>query len=114
MKMKYVNLCVDIYECESTGGSEWLREDTIALKNIELQPEMPPVDLDGLMGGKRQQESISRLAQHFGAVSGAVGTEEYEDAEDRKRNIRGTYLSNQYHYSKQDFVQLRMCVNCFN
>ena len=48
-KQRYVNLSVDIYECESTGGSEWLREDTIALRNIELQPEMPAVDLSGLV-----------------------------------------------------------------
>ena len=34
-----------IYECESTGGSQWIREDIIHLKNIELQAEMPPMDL---------------------------------------------------------------------
>ncbi|XP_065223519.1 dmX-like protein 2 isoform X2 [Planococcus citri] len=33
---RYVNLCVVIYECESTGGSEWVLEDTIYLKNIHL------------------------------------------------------------------------------
>ncbi|XP_034938961.1 dmX-like protein 2 isoform X2 [Chelonus insularis] len=33
---RYVNLCVAIYECESTGGSEWILEDTIHLKNIHL------------------------------------------------------------------------------
>ncbi|XP_046412753.1 dmX-like protein 2 isoform X1 [Neodiprion fabricii] len=33
---RYVNLCVAIYECESTGGSEWVLEDTIHLKNIHL------------------------------------------------------------------------------
>ena len=42
---KYVNLCTAIYECESTGGSQWIREDVIHLKNIELQAEMPPMDL---------------------------------------------------------------------
>lgn len=25
-----------IYECESTGGSEWILEDTIKLKNVPL------------------------------------------------------------------------------
>ncbi|CAG0879339.1 unnamed protein product [Cyprideis torosa] len=29
-----VKLCVAIYECESTGGSEWALEDTIMLKEI--------------------------------------------------------------------------------
>ncbi|XP_026671186.1 dmX-like protein 2 isoform X3 [Ceratina calcarata] len=33
---RYVNLCVAIFECESTGGSEWILEDTIHLKNIHL------------------------------------------------------------------------------
>ncbi|XP_060840547.1 dmX-like protein 2 isoform X2 [Rhopalosiphum padi] len=44
---RYVNLCVAIYECESTGGSEWLLEDTIHMKNIHL-PKLhidPSVDL---------------------------------------------------------------------
>jgi hypothetical protein len=45
-KSRYVNLCVAIYECESTGGSEWIREDIIHLKNIELRSAtLPPVDL---------------------------------------------------------------------
>ena len=37
---RYVNLCVAIYECESTGGTEWILEDTIHLKNINL-PRFP-------------------------------------------------------------------------
>lgn len=39
---RYVNLCVAIYECESTGGSEWILEDTIHLKNIHL----PRIEVD--------------------------------------------------------------------
>lgn len=39
---RYVNLCVAIYECESTGGSEWVLEDTIHLKNIHL----PAIQVD--------------------------------------------------------------------
>ncbi|XP_055296544.1 dmX-like protein 2 isoform X5 [Sitodiplosis mosellana] len=39
---RYVNLCVGIYECESTGGSEWILEDTIHLKNVHL----PRINLD--------------------------------------------------------------------
>lgn len=39
---RFVNLCVGIYECESTGGSEWVLEDTIHLKNIHL----PKIELD--------------------------------------------------------------------
>ncbi|KAL1453926.1 hypothetical protein WDU94_010228 [Cyamophila willieti] len=40
--LRYINLCVAIYECESTGGSEWVLEDTLHLKNIHL----PRVQLD--------------------------------------------------------------------
>ncbi|XP_063708500.1 dmX-like protein 2 isoform X2 [Culicoides brevitarsis] len=39
---RFVNLCVAIYECESTGGSEWVLEDTINLKNIHL----PQIDIN--------------------------------------------------------------------
>ncbi|XP_014244478.1 dmX-like protein 2 isoform X1 [Cimex lectularius] len=39
---RFVNLCVAIYECESTGGSEWILEDTIYLKNIHL----PRIQID--------------------------------------------------------------------
>uniref|UniRef100_A0A1B0A9X2 RAVE complex protein Rav1 C-terminal domain-containing protein n=1 Tax=Glossina pallidipes TaxID=7398 RepID=A0A1B0A9X2_GLOPL len=39
---RYINLCVAIYECESTGGSEWVLEDTIHLKNIHL----PRINID--------------------------------------------------------------------
>lgn len=33
---RFVNLCVCVYECESTGGAEWLLEDTIPLRNVSL------------------------------------------------------------------------------
>ncbi|XP_037932594.1 dmX-like protein 1 [Teleopsis dalmanni] len=39
---RYINLCVAIYECESSGGSEWVLEDTIYLKNINL----PRINID--------------------------------------------------------------------
>lgn len=45
-KGKFVNLYVAIYECESTGGSEWLLEDTIELKNISVPENNPEIDLD--------------------------------------------------------------------
>ena len=50
----YVNLYVAIYECESTGGSEWVLEDRILLKNVELPKvdlpnvELPKVDLPNM------------------------------------------------------------------
>lgn len=60
---RYINLNIGIYECESTGGSEWVLEDTISLKNIELQPEIPQMDMTVYEGGQRQK--LSRLTQHF-------------------------------------------------
>ena len=39
---KYINVTLAIIECESTGGSEWVLEDTIQIKNIPL----PQTDLN--------------------------------------------------------------------
>ncbi|KAL3867333.1 hypothetical protein ACJMK2_044544 [Sinanodonta woodiana] len=47
---KFFNLCVAIYECESTGGSEWVREDTIELKNIKMPDPKAEIDLDVIYG----------------------------------------------------------------
>ncbi|XP_033750320.1 dmX-like protein 2 [Pecten maximus] len=43
---KYVNLNVAVYECESTGGSEWTLEDTIELKNISIPDPKAEIDLN--------------------------------------------------------------------
>ncbi|GLV44690.1 Rabconnectin-3A [Carabus blaptoides fortunei] len=63
---RYVNLCVAIYECESTGGSEWILEDTIHLKNIHL-PRIQlnrHLDLSYLYDSKTLQKK-QRLNQVF-------------------------------------------------
>ena len=82
--LRYVNLCVGIYECESTGGSEWILEDTISLRNIEIQPEIPAMDLkiyeNGSMANKTQ-ESLNKFAQHFSNDL---------DGEDLRRNLKGS------------------------
>ena len=39
---KYININLNIYECESTGGSEWMLEDTIKLKNVQI----PRIQID--------------------------------------------------------------------
>lgn len=33
---RYMNINLAIYECESTGGSDWILEDTIKLKNVVI------------------------------------------------------------------------------
>lgn len=61
---RYVNLCVAVYECESTGGSEWLLEDTIHLRNIHL-PRVrvdPHLDLSYLYDTRFLQKK-QRLTQ---------------------------------------------------
>ncbi|XP_076465247.1 dmX-like protein 2 isoform X2 [Babylonia areolata] len=42
---KFVNLYVAIYECESTGGSEWVLEDTIELQNIKIPDPQAEIEL---------------------------------------------------------------------
>jgi hypothetical protein len=45
-------MCIAIYECESTGGSEWVLEDTIHLKNIYV-PYLSEPDVDSTLTHKR-------------------------------------------------------------
>lgn len=64
---RYVNLCVAIYECESTGGSEWVLEDTIHLKNIHL-PRIqvdPHLDLSYLYDSRflQKKQRINHIIQ---------------------------------------------------
>ena len=66
----YINLCTAIYECESSGGAEWILEDTIYLKNIEIQPQIPPMDLSAYNESSRVKDRISQFSQHFEETSG--------------------------------------------
>eukprot|EP00094_Tigriopus_californicus_P002839 TCALIF_02737-PA protein Name:"Similar to DMXL1 DmX-like protein 1 (Homo sapiens)" AED:0.22 eAED:0.22 QI:0/0.72/0.68/1/1/1/19/158/2211 len=76
--MRYVNLCVRIYECESTGGSEWIVEDTISLKNIEIQPEIPAMDMS--VFSSTRQSNLDKITQHF---------QDDQDGEEMKKNLQG-------------------------
>ena len=63
----YINLCTAIYECESSGGAEWILEDTIYLQNIELQPQIPEMDMsvyEGL-GVRKAGGDFAKLTQNF-------------------------------------------------
>ena len=68
-KSMYVNLCTAIYECESSGGSEWILEDTIYLKNIELQPQIPQMDMS-VYDDARRRDPMSKFTHHFEETSG--------------------------------------------
>uniref|UniRef100_T1IMB2 RAVE complex protein Rav1 C-terminal domain-containing protein n=1 Tax=Strigamia maritima TaxID=126957 RepID=T1IMB2_STRMM len=63
---RFVNLCVAIYECESTGGSEWILEDTIQLKNISLPEIKMDLDLSFLQDKslleKKKKQSLDNLS----------------------------------------------------
>jgi hypothetical protein len=86
-KQQYVNLCVAIYECESTGGSEWILEDTINLKNIELQPEMPLVDMSVYDQASKRQDHLDKFTRQF---------HEDLDGDDVRRNLKGNEASKYY------------------
>ncbi|CAN8004947.1 unnamed protein product [Ixodes hexagonus] len=66
---RFVNLGVAIYECESTGGSEWILEDTVLLNNVSLarmDQAAPGVDLAPLMDSTlRQRKTADTLVQRL-------------------------------------------------
>ncbi|KAK7475120.1 hypothetical protein BaRGS_00033612 [Batillaria attramentaria] len=46
---KFINLYVAIYECESTGGSDWVLEDTIELKNIKIPDPKAEIEISQVL-----------------------------------------------------------------
>lgn len=63
---KTVDLSVVIYECESTGGSEWVLEDTIELKNVRI-PDVEDVkhDIDLSFLSREKQMSMVKSVENF-------------------------------------------------
>ena len=74
----YVNLFVAIYECESSGGIEWILEDKIVLKNIEvprIEPALDPSVLAGGVGGQdRRSTAFAKLQKKLYEGSKMDGT----------------------------------------
>ena len=62
----YVNLYVAIYECESTGGSEWVLEDRILLKNVELPPVDLALDKTVFEPQDRRQAAMAKIQRNLG------------------------------------------------
>nr|XP_042903510.1 dmX-like protein 2 [Parasteatoda tepidariorum] len=61
---RYVNIGVSIFECESTGGSEWVLEDTINLRNISLPLPKLNLNLDSLVeSSQRNKRTADTLLQ---------------------------------------------------
>ncbi|XP_064475038.1 dmX-like protein 2 [Ornithodoros turicata] len=73
---RFVNISVAIYECESTGGSEWILEDTVHLKNFRL-PKLDKsslgLDLNSLYDTTlRNRKTVDSLVQKL-ASDGDLG-----------------------------------------
>ena len=62
----YVNLYVAIYECESTGGSEWVLEDRILLKNVELPKVDLALDQTVFEPQDRKQAAMAKIQRNLG------------------------------------------------
>ena len=57
----YVNLAVAIYECESTGGGEWVLEDRIMLKNVEVPKVELPLDRTVFQSQERKDAAMAKI-----------------------------------------------------
>ncbi|XP_018327674.1 dmX-like protein 2 isoform X2 [Agrilus planipennis] len=73
---RYINLCVAIYECESTGGTEWILEDVIHLKNIHL----PRISIDrhldlSYLYDQKTLKKKQRINEVLHTFSGNEGTQ---------------------------------------
>ena len=49
----FMNICVHIYECESSGGSDWNLEDSIHLQNIKLPELDSGINFDYIYGNEK-------------------------------------------------------------
>ncbi|KAG8181368.1 hypothetical protein JTE90_008839 [Oedothorax gibbosus] len=53
---RFVNIGVSIFECESTGGSEWMLEDTINLRNISLPLPKLNLNIENLVDASQRNK----------------------------------------------------------
>lgn len=59
------NISVAIFECESTGGSEWVQEDKISVREVQFAHCSSPVPdpEDTLMAIRREKQSVDNLSR---------------------------------------------------
>jgi DmX-like protein len=59
------NMTVAIFECESTGGSEWVQEDRIAVKSVHFAQTASPLPDAGesLLAIRREKKSVENLSR---------------------------------------------------
>ncbi|XP_055931190.1 dmX-like protein 2 isoform X2 [Argiope bruennichi] len=61
---RFINVGVSIFECESTGGSEWMMEDTINLRNVSLPVPKLSLNLESLVdASQRNKRTADTLLQ---------------------------------------------------
>jgi hypothetical protein len=74
----FADYCVKIFECESTGGSEWKLEDCISLNSIVLPELDSGINLDYIFGGERpikpSRSMHSFKTMVFGSGGGGNGS----------------------------------------
>lgn len=86
---RYINLCVAIYECESTGGTEWSLEDIIHLKNIHL----PRISIDRHLDLSYLYDSKTlKKKQRINEVLHAFSNDERQNLS-AEPNIKSTLLA---------------------
>ncbi|CAH1797131.1 unnamed protein product [Owenia fusiformis] len=68
---KFVNLSVAIYECESTGGSEWTLEDTIDLKHTLIPDPHEEISMPGLAPGLHSEGATIPKSMSIPSLSSA-------------------------------------------
>ncbi|XP_055346416.1 dmX-like protein 2 isoform X2 [Paramacrobiotus metropolitanus] len=68
------NMSVAIFECESTGGSEWVQEDKIAIRGVHFAQTASPVPdpEDTLMAIRREKRSMDNLSRLMGMHEGLL------------------------------------------
>lgn len=117
---RFININLAIYECESTGGSEWVLEDTITLKNIALpQTELNlGIELGPLVDTKlRNKKTVDTLVMRLASrneeqttdnktnnIQRLLSVPSYTTMESLKRII--SEQGNQFTLTQKSLVQL--------
>ena len=59
------NMTVAIFECESTGGSEWVQEDKIAVRGVHFAQTASPLPdaEESWMAFRREKKSVENLSR---------------------------------------------------
>ena len=114
---RFININLAIYECESTGGSEWILEDTIYLKNIiipssELRIDIMPLISTNIRNKKASQRLSNKISctdehtrrQSANNIQRLLSVPSYTTIQSLKKMIEEQ--GNQYTLTQKSIVQL--------